>query len=228
MSYALIIPSAGGGSRSGQSIPKQYVELLGEPILAHTLRAFTAVAGCREIIIPVSEEWRDSAQQAAAGIANVHFVSGGTERQHSIANALAAMRSAPELVLVHDAARPCVSPALIRRVIEAAAQYGAAIPALPINETVKRVNAEGVILETIPRAELRAAQTPQAFHRELLIAAYSYAAERELAVTDDASLVEAYGANVHVVEGEWGNIKITVAEDFRRAEEVLKGLNTTA
>jgi 2-C-methyl-D-erythritol 4-phosphate cytidylyltransferase len=223
MSYALIIPAAGGGSRSGQQIPKQYVELLGRPILAHTLHAFADVAGCSEIVVAVSEEWRGAAEEAAAGIAGVRFVPGGTERQHSIASALAALRTAPDLVLVHDAARPAVSRALIERVIAAASQHGAAIPALPINETVKRVNADGVIVETIPRAELRAAQTPQGFRRELLVAAYDDATTHSLAVTDDASLVEAYGAAVHVVEGDWENIKVTMPDDFRRAEEVLRG-----
>jgi 2-C-methyl-D-erythritol 4-phosphate cytidylyltransferase len=223
MSHALIIPAAGGGSRSGQSIPKQYVELLGRPVLAHTLRAFADVGDCTEIIVAISEEWREVAEGAAEGIANVRFVPGGTERQHSIAGALAALTTSPDLVLVHDAARPCVSRPLIERVIAAAERYGAAIPALPINETVKRVDAEGIILETIPRAELRAAQTPQAFRRDLLVAAYSYASENNLAVTDDASLVEAYGADVHVVDGEWSNIKITVAEDFRRVERIMNG-----
>jgi 2-C-methyl-D-erythritol 4-phosphate cytidylyltransferase len=223
MSYALIIPAAGGGSRSGQQIPKQYVPLLGRPILAHTLRAFADVAGCSEIVVAVNSEWRANAEQAAVGLPGVRFVPGGTERQHSIANALAALRTAPDLVLVHDAARPCVSRAVIERVIAAASEHGAAIPALPINETVKRVNGEGVIIETIPRVELRAAQTPQGFRRELLTAAYAYAATHSLAVTDDASLVEAYGAEVRVVEGEWENIKVTLPEDFRRAEEVLRG-----
>jgi 2-C-methyl-D-erythritol 4-phosphate cytidylyltransferase len=222
MSYALIIPAAGGGSRSGQTIPKQYVELLGRPILAHTLRAFSDVAGCSEIVVAVNSEWRRAAEDAAVGIPGVSFVPGGAERQHSIASALAALRTAPDLVLVHDAARPSVSRALIERVIAAALEYGAAIPALPINETVKRVNAEGIIIETIPRAELRAAQTPQGFRRELIVAAYAYAATHQIAVTDDASLVEAYGAEVHVVEGEWENIKVTMPEDFRRVEEVLR------
>jgi 2-C-methyl-D-erythritol 4-phosphate cytidylyltransferase len=222
MSYALIIPAAGGGSRSGQQIPKQYVQLLGRPILAHTLGAFADVAGCSEIVIAVNAEWRGAAEDAAVGVPGVRFASGGAERQHSIANALAALQTTPDLVLVHDAARPCISRTLIERVIAAASEHGAAIPALPINETVKRVNTEGVIIETIPRAELRAAQTPQGFRRELLTAAYAYAAAHQIAGTDDASLVEAYGAEVRVVEGEWENIKVTMPDDFRRAEEVLR------
>lgn len=187
------------------------------PVLAHTLRAFAPVEGCTEMIVAIDETWRDTATECATGLENVRFVAGGTERQHSIANALAQLSGQPDLVLVHDAARPCASGALIRRVIAAAWEHGAAIPALPINETVKRVSSEGIILETIPRSELRAAQTPQGFHRELLRAAYHHAAAHALAVTDDASLVEAYGAPVHIVPGETGNIKITLPEDFERA-----------
>jgi 2-C-methyl-D-erythritol 4-phosphate cytidylyltransferase len=224
MTFALIIPAAGGGSRSGQSIPKQYVELLGRPILTHTIQAFAGIPGCSEIVVAIGEEWREVAERAVEGIEKVRLVGGGSERQHSIASALADLRSAPDLVLVHDAARPCVSRGLVERVIESASRYGAAIPALPINETVKRVSAEGIIIETIPRDTLRAAQTPQAFRRELIEAAYAHAEERQLSVTDDASMVEAYGAEVRVVEGEWSNIKITLPEDFRRAEEVLRGM----
>lgn len=222
--YSLIIPAAGSGSRSGRSIPKQYVPLLGSPVLAHTLRAFAGTEGCAEIVIAIDEEWRTMAEECAAGIAGVRFVPGGRLRQHSIANALATIGEASELVLVHDAARPCVSPALVARVTAAAELHGAAVPALPINETVKRIDAHGVIVETIPRADLRAAQTPQGFRRELLTAAYRHAEQHGLIGTDDASLVESYGAAVHVVEGAQENIKITVPEDFAAAERALSAM----
>jgi 2-C-methyl-D-erythritol 4-phosphate cytidylyltransferase len=223
ITFAVIIPAAGEGSRSGRPVPKQYVELMGHQVLTHTLRAIAGLAGCSEIVVAINEDWRVSAEAAASGIANVRLVAGGSERQHSITNALRALHTAPELVLVHDAARPCLSRQLIERVIAAAARYGAAIPAMPINETVKRVASDGTVIETIPRAELRTAQTPQGFRRELLEAAYAHAAKSGLVATDDSSLVEAYGAPVHIVEGESGNIKITGPEDFRRAEEILGG-----
>jgi 2-C-methyl-D-erythritol 4-phosphate cytidylyltransferase len=222
ITFAVIIPAAGEGSRSGRPLPKQYVELLGHQVLTHTLRPFAGLPGCTEIVVAINEEWRATAESAAAGIPTVGFIAGGSERQHSITNALRALRTSPDLVLVHDAARPCLSRELIQRVVAAAARYGAAIPAMPIIETVKRVGEEGTIIETIPRAQLRTAQTPQGFRRDLLEAAYARAGERGLVGTDDSSLVEAYGAVVHVVEGEQGNIKITVAEDFRRAEELLR------
>jgi 2-C-methyl-D-erythritol 4-phosphate cytidylyltransferase len=224
ITFAVIIPAAGSGSRSGRNIPKQYVELGGEPVLAHTLRAFAGLPGCAEIIVAIDEEWRAVAERCGRGIELARFVAGGTERQHSIANALAALAGRPELVLVHDAARPCIAPALAERVAVAAALHGAAIPALPINETVKRVDAAGVIVETIPRSDLRAAQTPQGFRRELLERAYAHASRTALLGTDDASLVEALGEPVHVVEGDPANIKITLPEDFARAERYLASI----
>lgn len=227
-SFAVIIPAAGTGSRSGRDLPKQYVELLGSPVLRHTLRAFAGAEGCRGIIVAIDEAWEETARRCARGLENVRFIPGGTERQHSIANALGLIgeRDA-ELVLVHDAARPCISRELIGRVLDAAGRYGAAVPALAINETVKRVGAGGIILETVPRAELRAAQTPQGFRRELLIRAYAHALETGFVGTDDASLVEALGEEVRVVDGEPGNIKITLPDDFERAERTLAKLNGT-
>ncbi len=225
MKFALVIPSAGSGSRSGQSIPKQYVELIGASVLAHTLRAFAAVPACSEIVVAIDSEWATAAYRAAEGVAGVRFVPGGSERQHSIANALQEIGDGSPLVLVHDAARPCVSRRLIDRVVAAAAAHGAAIPGVAINETVKRVGADGRVLETIPRADLRAAQTPQGFRTELLRTAYALAHENRTLGTDDASLVEAAGATVHVVEGDPENIKITLPEDFERAERYLRRLN---
>ncbi|MDB5033234.1 MAG: 2-C-methyl-D-erythritol 4-phosphate cytidylyltransferase [Chlorobi bacterium] len=221
MNFAVIIPSAGTGSRSGRDIPKQYVEILGLPVLAHTIRAFSGFPGCAEIIIPIDERWRDVAVRCAAGIDIVTFVAGGNQRGASIANGLAVIGREVDLVLVHDAARPCVSRDLVARVLEAGARYGAAIPALPINETVKRVDEQEIILETIPRGSLRAAQTPQCFRRDLLERAYAHAAHHDIVATDDASLVEELGEEVRVVEGEWENLKITLPIDFERAEKVL-------
>lgn len=226
MTFAVIIPAAGSGSRSGQSIPKQYVELAGAPVLAHTLRAFSRFPECTEIIVAIDEEWRTVAERCAEGLPNVRFITGGAERQHSIANALATLAGAPDLVLVHDAARPCVSRALVERVIAKALEHGAAIPALPINETVKRVDADGVIAQTVPRASLHAAQTPQGFERELLRRAYNHAAATGITATDDSSLVEALGHAVHVVDGEPANIKITVPDDFTRAEQCLTTISS--
>jgi 2-C-methyl-D-erythritol 4-phosphate cytidylyltransferase len=218
--FALIVPAAGSGSRTGGDIPKQYVEIDGRPVLAWTLDAFLAIDECVEIVVPIDERWREIATACVAD-ARVRFVAGGAERQHSIAAALGALESDAELVLVHDAARPCVGRALIERVVEAAALHGAALPVLPIAETVKQVGADGRVIATIARDTLRLAQTPQGFRRALLERAYAAARSASFIGTDDASLVEALGEPVVTVEGDATNIKITVADDFARAASHL-------
>lgn len=220
--FTAIIPAAGEGSRTGGSIPKQYVDLLGVPILTHTLRAFTELPNCLRVVVAVAPEWMSTAQRCAEGMGNVEFVEGGAERQESIARAIDRADPDSDLLLVHDAARPCLSRELIERVVQMAELFGAVVPALPIAETVKRVDEEGVIVETISRDRLRTAQTPQGFRADLLRAAYSHAAHNGVVGTDDASLVEAYGAPVRIVEGEAENIKITYPSDFGRAEEILR------
>ncbi len=215
--FSLVIPAAGVGKRSGLERPKQYVEIAGEPMLRRTIRAFAVMEGCREIIVAINPEWRQEAEACAEGLANVRFVDGGEERQDSIRNGLSALREDVDVVLVHDAARPLVSAGLIDRVVEKARECGAAIPAMPVAETVKRVRG-GKILETVPREELMTAQTPQGFRPDLLNRAYARAAETGLLGTDDASLVEALGETVAVVPGDPANIKVTWPEDFRRVE----------
>jgi 2-C-methyl-D-erythritol 4-phosphate cytidylyltransferase len=219
--FALIVPAAGSGSRSGSSMPKQYVPLLGVPMLRHTLERFHRFAACLEIVVAIDAEFRSEAEQCVEGLDRVMLTEGGTERQHSIANAIARLRSHASIVLVHDAARPCVSHQLIERVVQAAAEHGAVLPVMPINDTVKQVDEQGRVVQTIPRGELRTAQTPQGFERDLLKKAYAHAAEHGIAATDDASLVEALGEDVWTVDGEAENIKITLPTDFVRAEELL-------
>lgn len=220
--FALIVPAAGTGSRSGRDLPKQYVTLAEHSVLAHTLRPFLAIPECREIIVAIDDAWRTRATECIGGMDDrVRFVTGGTERQSSITNALAALTSDVGYVLVHDAARPCVSHELIERVAAAVAIWGAVIPVVPIAETVKRVDADGVVIETLRRDELRAVQTPQAFERGILERAYRNANEQRILGTDDASLVEANGGVVRVVAGDPSNIKITHPTDFAHAERWL-------
>lgn len=221
--FSLIIPAAGSGSRSGSELPKQYVALAGEPVLAWTLRAFLQLPECVEVVVAIDEAWRDVATECAGGDTRVHFVAGGNARQHSIAAALTAMRGDAPIILVHDAARPCVDRSLVERVVAAASAHGAAVPVWAIAETVKRVDAAGYIVETVPRSELRLAQTPQGFDRALLERAYRHAAEHGTIGTDDASLVESLGEPVHTVAGDPHNLKITLPEDFARAADILAG-----
>ena len=219
--FHLIIPAAGIGKRSGGTRPKQYVEIAGQPMLRWTTRAFAEMSGCGKIIIAINPEWKNEAEEAVHGIAEVIFVEGGNERQDSIHNALERLGGEESVVLVHDAARPLVSHDLIDRVVTAARDHEAAIPVLPIPETVKRI-ADGKIIETIPRSELATAQTPQGFHLSLLREAYAQAAEQRLLGTDDASLVEALGKPVVTVPGDPLNLKVTWPEDFDRAAYLLQ------
>lgn len=220
-SFAVIVPAAGTGSRIGGEVPKQYLPLLGKPVLWHSIRAFSQLEQCVEIVIAVNPEWKAVAEECGEGVDGVTYVDGGNQRQHSIANGLQGLRTTPELILVHDAARPCVSRGLIEHVVQAAAAHGAAIPGLPIPETVKQVDRNGLIVATIPRDELRTAQTPQGFRRELLLSAYAHAALHNILGTDDSSLIEILGHPVHVVEGELTNLKITYAEDVKKAEGIM-------
>lgn len=220
--FSVIIPAAGSGSRIGGDIPKQYREIAGAPALAHVLRVFHSFEECREIIVPIDYDWSQEAGQCAEGIYNVRFVRGGRERQNSIAAALDNMHIRPDIILVHDAARPCISPALIKTVLEGAQKYGAVLPALPITETLKRVSSEGKVLETVPREGLYAAQTPQGARTDILRGAYENATTKGIIGTDDVSLIEAFGRDVQVVKGDPENIKITYPEDFIRAERILR------
>lgn len=218
--FSLILPAAGVGKRSGLNRPKQYAEIAGEPMLRWTIKAFAQLGECREIVVAIDPEWQAVAEDSVGGISNVRFVEGGRERQDSIRNGLNELEEKVDVILVHDAARPAVSTQLIRRVVERAAESGAAIPAMPIAETVKRVR-DNRIVETLPRANLVTAQTPQGFHPDILRRAYAHALETGFVGTDDASLVEALGERVEIVAGEPTNIKVTWPEDVERVEQIL-------
>jgi 2-C-methyl-D-erythritol 4-phosphate cytidylyltransferase/2-C-methyl-D-erythritol 2,4-cyclodiphosphate synthase len=208
-----IIPAAGRGRRMGGETPKQYLPLAGRPLLWSTLAALERSPLVQALIIAVRPEDQHLAAQLAADFAKVRcLVPGGEERSDSVRAGLAATTAADELVLVHDAVRPFVSPALIERVLAAARQWGAAIPALPVRETIKAVE-EGQVRETPPRSRLWAAQTPQGFRRSLLLEATAAPATGAPA-TDEAMLVEQLGHPVRVVAGEPENIKITTPEDL--------------
>ncbi len=214
-SAVAIIPAAGQGRRMGGAIPKQYL-LLGErPLLWHALNCFEQSPLVHGMVLAVRPQDMERCRQVVAAFRKVRdLVEGGSERWESVRAALRATRPADELVLVHDAVRPFVSQELIRRVVEAAALHRAAIPALPVRETIKVVG-DGAVVETPERSRLWAAQTPQGFARELLLAA---CAGMGAGATDEAVLVERLGHPVWVVEGDSSNLKITAPEDLEWAE----------
>lgn len=235
MKVIVIIPAAGLGTRMASASKgkkpapsKQFTELSGTPILIHTLRKFAAMTAISELWIALRkgeiDEFRARLQSEANDVLRkkVELVEGGEHRQQSVANALAAISAAPDdIVLVHDAVRPFVTPEIIQEVIQAAKKYGAAIAGMPAVDTVKQVDrtAEGaVITATVPRERVVLAQTPQGFRHEVLKKAFDEATADGFVGTDEASLVERSGKEVAVVMGSPRNIKITTPADMELAE----------
>lgn len=215
---------------SGAGPRKQFLTLNGVPVWMRSLAAFEQVDGVAEIAVVVPEGEGDRIEEEWAarfgersGNKPVRFVAGGPTRQESVARGLAALSDTCRWVVVHDGVRPLVTPSLIERVLAAARVSGAATAGIPVSDTVKRVDEDGRVVETLPRAALRAIQTPQAFSRELLERAHARARDEGAgAATDDAALVERLGAAVTVVEGDPGNIKLTYPADRDVAAALLR------
>jgi 2-C-methyl-D-erythritol 4-phosphate cytidylyltransferase/2-C-methyl-D-erythritol 2,4-cyclodiphosphate synthase len=217
---AAVIVAAGRGVRAGADMPKQFRTIGGAPMVRRSLLMFVEHPNVGAVQPVIHPEDVAMFQSSAAGIDTLPAVFGGATRQASVRAGLEALRtSKPAIVLVHDAARPFASAALVSRAIAAAEKTGAAIPALPVSDTVKTVDAEGLVGGTIDRNTLRLVQTPQAFAFPALLEAHrrAAAAGRE-DFTDDAALAEWAGLKVSVFAGEPGNIKITEPDDFARAE----------
>ncbi len=226
MKTLAIIPAGGVGRRMGGDIPKQFLPLAGVPVLVHTLRAFQRSPLIDEIFLVVPE---GDIQVVRKDIVEEHGLSkvtsvlaGGAERQDSVANALTLVRDDHGIVLVHDAVRPFVTGDLIRQVAAAAEEHGAAAVGLPVRDTVKRVSAAGVVEKTLDRKGLWLTQTPQAFQRQVLCAAYEKAAQDGFSGTDDASLVERMGVSVWMIPGDHDNIKMTTPEDLELGAIIIR------
>ncbi len=215
-----IIPAAGQGRRMGGEVPKQYLELAGRPVLWHTLRCFANSPLVDEVILVLRPDDMDYCRRRVLQNSDMEkvrqLVPGGAERVDSVFAGLQATAKTDEFILVHDAVRPFVSAAMLSRLVEAVQEKGAAIAAVPVVETIKRVE-NGSIVETPERAALWSAQTPQAFVRSVLVEAYAKR-PADQAITDEAMLVERMGHSVQVVRGEYNNKKITTPEDLAWAE----------
>jgi len=217
---AAVVVAAGRGVRAGADMPKQFRPIGGAPMVRRSLLMFVEHPNVGVVQPVIHPEDVAMFQSSAAGIDTLPAVFGGATRQASVRAGLEALSaSRPAIVLVHDAARPFASAALVSRAIAAAEKTGAAIPALAVSDTVKTVDAEGHVGKTVDRATLRLVQTPQAFAFPALLEAHrrAAAAGRE-DFTDDAALAEWAGLKVSVFAGEPGNIKITEPDDFARAE----------
>jgi 2-C-methyl-D-erythritol 4-phosphate cytidylyltransferase len=225
MQALAILVAAGRGERMGHERPKAFLELDGQPLLLRAARAFDAAPSVAVIVAVVPQRQEDDARALLAPIRKpIHVVPGGPRRQDSV---LEGMKAAPDgfdgVVLVHDAARPLVDVALIERVAGEALRCGAALPVVPVVDTVKRVR-DGLVVETLERSELCAAQTPQGFRFALLAQAYEAAYRERATLTDEALAVERLGREVRTVEGSRRNRKITTPEDLAWAEGVLQGI----
>jgi 2-C-methyl-D-erythritol 4-phosphate cytidylyltransferase len=221
MSTAAILLCAGKGERLGMGIDKALVPLAGRPLFTWSLEALELCSAIDAIVVVgPGAKLRDLL--AASGLAPnkiLAWAEGGKERQHSVGRGLHRLPEDVTHVVVHDCARALVTPELIARVVADARTHGAALAAVPLDDTLKRVSL-GVVEQTVPRAGLWRAQTPQAFQRDWLVAAH--AAAGSVVATDDAALIEAFGKRVQVTPGDPMNFKITTPDDLRLAEACLQ------
>jgi 2-C-methyl-D-erythritol 4-phosphate cytidylyltransferase len=224
MATAALVLAAGRGVRLGADVPKAFVELAGATLLERSLRALAASEAVDAVlpVLPPGDGARWTALRAALADLSglLDPVSGGEERQDSVRAGLAALGPEVTWVAVHDAARALVRTEDVTRVVRAAQRGGAALLAVPVRDTIKRVRG-GRVVETPPRAECWAAQTPQVFRCELLREALEKAAAEGFLATDDAQLVERLGVAVEIVEGSADNVKVTGPEDLPVAERLL-------
>ncbi|ARR76155.1 2-C-methyl-D-erythritol 4-phosphate cytidylyltransferase [Mycobacterium intracellulare subsp. yongonense] len=215
-----VVPAAGSGERLAAGIPKAFCEIAGRTLLERAVAGLLESGVVDHVVVAVPADRIDEAKRVLAGRATV--VAGGPDRTRSVDLALAALPVAAAYVLVHDAARALTPPTLITRVVDALrAGHDAVVPALRLHDTIKAVDANGVVLGTPERDGLRAVQTPQGFATDLLLRAYR-AGAGAAGFTDDASLVEHVGGQVQVVDGDPLAFKITTQLDLLLAEAIVR------
>ncbi len=215
-----VVPAAGPGSRLGAGPPKPLRVLAGRPLISWTIEALRAAPSVSGIVVACSGETAAAVRATDSGI---DIVDGGETRQVSVRVALEALRSGgAEHVIVHDAARPLVTVEVVERVCSALDNADAVIPAVPVSDTLKRVERDRVV-ETVVRDGIWRAQTPQGFRYSVLLEAHERALEEHFAGTDDAALVQRLGVAIVVVPGDETNLKVTSDSDLRLAEAILGG-----
>lgn len=223
-----IIVAAGRGKRMNSTINKVFMVLGNQPIIVHSVKTFSACTEIDNIILVAAPDevgYVENLMKSLTGIKTWQVVAGGAERQYSIANALKFVPGETDTILVHDGARPLVSEQCIKQVIKDAREKKAAIAAVAVKNTIKVVDAGGIVVDTPARNTLWSIQTPQGFNAELLRQAYDKAAQDNYLGTDDASLVERLGVDVHIVVDSYDNIKVTTPEDLGIAEVLLDEKN---
>lgn len=220
----IVIPAAGQGKRMGAGYNKQFLTLMGEPILVHTVRLFEKSSYVSEIVIVGAESDLLVIKELVYNhkFDKVVAISqGGAQRQDSVRSGVQALSPAIQRVVVHDGARPLLTLQQFHQFLSETEDFPAAIMGIAVKDTVKRVDSLGKVLETPPREWLRAVQTPQIFDRELLEEAHHQAESMGYYGTDDAALIEWMGYSVQLVEGSQENIKVTTPEDLWLAERII-------
>lgn len=228
MFYEVIILAAGQGKRMNAGRNKVFLELLGTPLIVQTIKVFDQDKYCKKIILPINPQEKELFDHLIKQFQfnkEIELVAGGKERQNSVYNGLKHISDiGSNIVLVHDGARPFVNHTLIGQLVESAKEHGSAIPGVRVKDTIKRVKADGQVLDTVERSSLWAVHTPQAFRVSILKKAHEEAEESGFLGTDDASLVEELGTKVYMVEDDYNNIKITTPEDLYIAEAIINKL----
>ena len=219
-----VIVAGGSGARMQAAVKKQYLYLSGVPILGHTLMAFDRCPDIDRIVLVLPREDLERIEREVVEplnlIHSLQIVAGGESRQASVRNGLAAAGKDDDTVMIHDGVRPFVRASLVRACIQGSKTTGACIPAIAATDTLKQVDANGLITATLDRRKIRMAQTPQTFTTGLIRGAHRLALEKGFVATDDASVAEFAGARVCVVPGDPDNIKITHPQDLTLAEAI--------
>ncbi len=225
-----VIVAAGMGKRMERNYNKQYIKLEGVPILAHTAIQLQNHPHIDEVVIVVGQGEVEYCRENIVEKNNLQkvkmIVEGGKERYHSVYNGIKAVSEECELVLIHDGARPFVTREIINESIASANTYGCSIVGMPVKDTIKVIDEEGFVKDTPKRDQLWLVQTPQTFKKDLILQAHQKREKEDLAVTDDAMLVEALGRRVKMIRGDYENIKITTPEDLEVGRVILKRRKT--
>jgi len=221
-----IVVAGGKGKRMERTYNKQYIDLMGIPILAHTLGHFENYSKIDEIVLVVGKGEVEFSRERIVEKFNFtkikSIVEGGEERYHSVYNGIKAVSEASDMVVIHDGARPFVTDGILEESIQAAKIHGCSIVGMPVKDTIKVIDEEGFVKDTPKRENLWLVQTPQTFKKEVILQAHKKRAAENLSVTDDAMLVEALGIKVKMVRGNYENMKITTPEDLEIGEGIIK------
>lgn len=219
---SIVIVAAGSGTRLGSNIPKQFLQLGKMPVFCWSLETFCSLEKIiKDIVVVVSKDFVELTQELVKPYAqrsNIKVVSGGSQRHESVLNGILATERAVEWVAVHDAARPFVTSELVEQLFESALCFGAAVPGVSVQDTIKRVDDAGFIEKNIERHGLWAIQTPQVCKKNDLLCAYEVASKQVVTATDEAGLLELIGVSVHIVQSTPENFKITTPYDFEVAQ----------